>query len=328
MMIFYKKIPLINRLLFLLIFVLYIIFSISYLFNIINHFHFLLLTLILIIISFIYFQFLLYIIKKEKKRLMEIKSNLAKKHKELENIKHKIENELKLARKTQRKLIPQRRFESNDYKFLIKYIPALHIGGDYCEVFEIDKDMIGFVIADVSGHGVSSALISSMIKLICSLTKDLLVEPHIFLKYVNYYLYDMFAGHYLTMIGGIIDLKKHVIKLSNAGHTYPFVIDKQKKEIKKLEVEGMCMGISPDLDFNVLELNFPVHTRFFLFTDGLFDFLINNEEVYGEERLIENIYKNIDFDQENFSKNILLDVFKYRYNHNSDDITMLLIDRN
>lgn len=327
-MIFYKKLLLINRLLFFFITILFGLVLISYFFQLIHSLYFYIIILTLMFIIYVYFYILYNRLKKEKKRLIDIKNNLTKKQKELENIKNKIQNELNLARKTQRKLIPQRSFEYHDYKFLIKYIPAIQIGGDYCEVFEIDNDMMGFVIADVSGHGVSSALISSMIKIICSLTKDLLVELHIFLKYVNYYLYDMFAGHYLTMIGGIIDLKKHVMKISNAGHCYPIIIDKQNKEIKKLEIQGMCIGISPDLDFNILKIELPVNSRFFLFTDGLFDFLINNDEIYGEERLIENIYKNIDFDQENFTKNILLEVFKYRHDHNLDDIALLLIDRN
>ncbi len=324
-MIFYNKILFFNKILFLLILIILIL--INYYYEFMNRFFFYLINLSILTIIYIYFYFLYDKINKEKNQLDSIKENLNKKQKELENLKQRIENELKLARKTQRKLIPQRNFEHLEYKFLIKYVPAIHIGGDYCEVFEIDKDIFGFVIADVSGHGVSSALISSMIKIISSLTKDLLLEPHIFLKYVNYYLYDMFAGHYLTMMGGIIDLKNHMMKVSNAGHCYPLIIDKQNHEIKKIELQGMCMGITPDLDFNILKMGIPKHTRIFFFTDGLFDFLINEEETYGEDRLIENIYKNICYDQENFSKHILLDVFKYRYDHNSDDIAMLLIDR-
>ncbi|GIX41817.1 MAG: hypothetical protein KatS3mg129_1550 [Leptospiraceae bacterium] len=55
-----------------------------------------------------------------------------------------------------------------------------------------------------------------MIKIICTISKDLLLEPHLFLKYINYYVYDTIGGHFLTMIAGIVKLKEHKIKISNS----------------------------------------------------------------------------------------------------------------
>jgi len=106
----------------------------------------------------IYYRFVI----AKSRRLNKLIKNLYENEKTFIRLKQQVERELILARKTQRKLIPEKNIEKNNYKFILKYVPAQEIGGDYCEIFEIDEDHMGFVVADVSGHGIASALISSI----------------------------------------------------------------------------------------------------------------------------------------------------------------------
>ncbi len=290
---------------------------------------------IFLILFFIFFLFiitniLLYFsirIEKEQLRLNLLIDKLQKNQRQLNILMDKWNQELNLARKTQKKLIPEKDICISDYQFILKYIPAIEIGGDYCEIFPIDDEHLGFVIADVSGHGIASALISSMLKITSTISKDLLLEPNVFLKYINYYLYNVIGNHFLTMLCGILDLKNHTIKISNSGHCLPLLIDLEKKEIKQIQIYGMCMGIYPDVNFDQVQIQFHPNTILFFYTDGITEAFINEDKIYGERRLMENILLNLNKDIHTMVKNIVFDVFVNRNDKYTDDIAILVIQR-
>ena len=270
----------------------------------------------------IYYRFVI----AKSRRLNKLIKNLYENEKTFIRLKQQVERELILARKTQRKLIPEKNIEKNNYKFILKYVPAQEIGGDYCEIFEIDEDHMGFVIADVSGHGIVSALISSMIKMVCTLSKDLLIEPHLFLKYINYYLYDKIGGHFLTMIAGVLNTKNHFLKVANSGHCLPILIDSHQKTISTLEIYGMCMGVYPDLDYNSIVVPLQKGNRVLFYTDGITETVYKDDELYGEERLIKKLYECMENNLEECIEKILLDVLYHRQQE-SDDIAILFFEK-
>ncbi|HQJ07901.1 MAG TPA: SpoIIE family protein phosphatase, partial [Deltaproteobacteria bacterium] len=135
----------------------------------------------------------------------------------------KMINELKMAGRLQKSLLPDIYENMNGVSISSKYIPSIHIGGDLYDVINLGQGLTGFVIADVSGHGVAAALVSSMFKMSFNNLASNVASPKILFHMLNQELKQILTEDYITSFYVLADAVGGSITFTNASHPAPLL---------------------------------------------------------------------------------------------------------
>lgn len=200
----------------------------------------------------------------------------------------------------QLKMFPQQNLSIKDYRIEHKLIPSLYLSGDFLDYVNYGAGGIGFFIADVSGHGSSSAFVTALLHhLSVSLArqfsegnglfdKDGRVEPADILKYFNDELLAVGMDKYVTMFLGMIDSDKASLRYSVAGHLpMPILYTDEKAEY--LEGNGMPLGIVPDVEYKNYTQVLPNAFSLALFSDGILEVLPAEGLLQQEDCLLRTV---------------------------------------
>ncbi|HTA46506.1 MAG TPA: SpoIIE family protein phosphatase [Bryobacteraceae bacterium] len=202
---------------------------------------------------------------------------------EEERAKQRIEEELEVARNIQQSLTP-RRLPQEGWFVVCGSSEASHqVGGDYYDVVALDSETWSLVIADVSGKGVSSALLASFLQgafLSASSQTDI---PEV-LGRINAFLNDRAEhGKYATMFYSKLNSGGR-LTYANAGHCAPLLARKDGK-IEKLEATAMPVGLVPGTSFGLEHRDLSPGDRIVLYTDGVTEAQNDVGEFFGRKRL-------------------------------------------
>ena len=201
---------------------------------------------------------------------------------ELQGLYTAIDHDLRQARKIQQSLVPERvvRLGGTQVSMLLK--PCGHIGGDLVGLFQPGQNRLGFFSIDVSGHGVTSALMTARLASYLSgrfLEQNIALEQRLGRFYAlrplsevaeilnNRLLADTGVEDYFTMAYGIFDLRTGRLNMVQAGHPPP-LIQRANGTIDLLGQGGMPIGLLPDAYFEPIELQLQRGDRVLLFSDG------------------------------------------------------------
>jgi phosphoserine phosphatase RsbU/P len=240
-----------------------------------------------------------------------------------------MKKELELASRMQNMLIPDKSsLPSNDHlHFCTFYHPHYDVGGDYYDVIELSENEIGFCIADVSGKGISAAILMSNFQanLRALFTKDIKLEDLV--SKLNERVMSSANGEkFITLFVGKFDYLSRNLEYINAGHNPPLLFDKKSKKLSLLKSGCVGMGMLdeiPVINIEHIHINNPI--KILCYTDGLVE-LIEDEEVGFGTTFIE---KEI-FNQESIDNNISEIIKKQNIIEGSaaifDDISILGLD--
>ncbi len=198
-----------------------------------------------------------------------------------------LEREQYLASVVQRQLLPQRLdFEGFDISSV--YQAQEQIGGDFFDAWEDDGRVI-FVMADISGHGASSALLMAVCKgLLYSLAKDH-PTPVQAVSRLNGLLYAMLdegdLEMFVTMAYVSVDRRRDEAVIVSAGHAPVYLIREDGPEA--VEATGPALGFTPEFEWKAVTTPFRPGETLFLLTDGLIELRSPEGEFFGEGRLRE-----------------------------------------
>ena len=247
--------------------------------------------------------------------------------KELNSALDLIRKDLGLARKIQNKIIPDDTRIRNGLQFYAKYLPMVEVGGDFYFITEMSPQITRIFIADATGHGIQSALITMLIKSEYENLADKIADPSDLLFNLNnifvqkYYSLDTLFSAFLIDI----DLNENKIVYSSAGHPEQVLIS--KASVQFMHKTGRLIGVVTDTKYEQVEMKFEKGDRIFLFTDGIYEEFNEANEIYGEEELhdmLKNnnrnpIKENIDF--------LISDVKEFMGTRaQDDDITIIGIE--
>jgi sigma-B regulation protein RsbU (phosphoserine phosphatase) len=217
-------------------------------------------------------------------RLADMGRELAERNYLLESAHKKIHFELELARKVQRALMPRPPRPRGVLRAAVKYTPANQLGGDIYDFYRLDQNRLGVLVADVSGHGVNSAMLSGMVKALGAGLSIAVVEPGELLAGLDVSLEQYFPeGYFCTGFYLIADEETGLIRYAGVGHPPAIVIG--PKGVRTLESNpgllgvGMVDGTAGDVDRLVPGESLVVYT------DGLPDAMDPSDVLFGEERL-------------------------------------------
>ena len=236
------------------------------------------------------------------------------------------EYELSIARKIQKRLLPQKAPEIEGYDIQGIYCPSRQIGGDYYDLYNTNEGIMYFLISDVSGKGLPSSLIVSSMKAYINAQIQEKKSINILTKNLNNYLTEtLIPDKFATMFIGELDLKKGYVKYINAGHNPPYIL-RDEKEIIELKEGGTILGMFKDLSFETGRIQLSSGDILALYTDGVVEAFNSHEEVFSEKRLIDVIKK----EHKKPLKKIIASIFRELkefcgYIPPQDDITLLFI---
>lgn len=207
-------------------------------------------------------------------------------HSQLESLK----NDLAIAGEIQQAILP-RCFPPfpelvEDVDIYASMTPAKDVGGDFFDLFQIDKDRFGFVIADVSGKGVPAALFMAVSRTLLRATGLGGFTSAECLSYVNKLLCkESLESMFVTGIYGIYDCRTGLIDYTNAGHLPPYLLHKEGKvEMVKVET-NFVMGVFEDINYQSGKIQLAPEDTLVLYTDGVTEAFNSREEQFGFRRL-------------------------------------------
>jgi serine phosphatase RsbU (regulator of sigma subunit) len=248
---------------------------------------------------------------------------LIKSNRQLLRTTEAILKELMMAKRVQEHFIPDdTRFPSvNQLSFGSKYEALESVGGDLYDVIQVGKNGYGFLIADVSGHGVASALISGMIKVDFFTHSRWGVAPSDVIMKVNKDIYNFIGDleYFVTAYYAILNLETGILHYTNAGHQPAILLRRSTGEARVLNTPGTIIGSFVDFEWKSESLKLEKGDRILFYTDGIVEARSEKKELWGYDRLMESILKNIDYPVREFVDRIIVDIGKFCGEQPADD---------
>lgn len=200
--------------------------------------------------------------------------------------KERMQKELQLAREIQGRLLPAPPQDIPSTALSARSIACYEVGGDYYDFVRLPDGNLVLAIGDVSGKGVSAALVMSSLQAALRMAAPL--EDHLtdLAGHLNSLLHGMTSGSkYVTFFVGRYDPSTGVLRYVNAGHQPPFVIS--ASGVQQLNATGMPIGLIPGRSWNEEQVRLEPGGFLVLYTDGVTEAGEGGENEFGLERLRE-----------------------------------------
>ena len=243
-----------------------------------------------------------------------------------------IRTELETARDIQLSILPRENPHLAGVDIAARYIPMTSVAGDFYDFLIVDEKRIGILIADVSGHGMPAALISSMLKIALAGQRAQACDPAGVLSGLNDALCGKFQGHYVTAAYALIDTEKQTISYAGAGHPPLLVRSRCSGSTRQVLENGLFLGYFPEATYSAVEVPFKEGDWCVLYTDGIAEMTNPSEEQFGTNRLQLFLERHHDLSAGKFVDS-LLDELACWSDHVSgreaeDDLTLLAVHLN
>jgi phosphoserine phosphatase RsbU/P len=202
--------------------------------------------------------------------------------------RERINREIEIAREVQERLFPQKIPRIPGIELAGACRAAQGVGGDYYDFIELEDRRVGLAIGDVSGKGISAALL--MASLCASLRGMMLEDPQNLsrlISNVNRLVYESStSSRYATFFFAIFNPSNRELKYVNAGHNPPILFC-QGSGARRLEAGGPVIGLLRDLTYKEESVILESGNLLLAYTDGISEAMTVAHEEWGEERMIE-----------------------------------------
>jgi len=235
---------------------------------------------------------------------------------ELKRHLQQIERDQESGRFIQRRLLPTTPFDIGAWRLSHRLVPSLMLSGDFVDYFRLDDDCFCFYMADVSGHGTSSAFVTVMIKdfvrrLARTDTEAVVEDPSCVLGALNQdlLLNDISRiGKHVSMHIGVVDTARRRLRYANAGH-FPTLLISEACGTRFLEQAGRPLGLFSEARFEseTYRLDASEPTLMLLFSDGVLE-LMGRQPLPNKEAALKrlagrcrphggHIWESLEFDE-------------------------------
>lgn len=240
-----------------------------------------------------------------QKELSTKNAQISKVIKELQDAHHRIDTDLRQARKIQQALVPTRHQSFGRVNVSLMLHPCGHVGGDMSGMFSPDGQTLGFYNIDVSGHGITSAMMIARVTGYLSphfLAENLalrrqdegryaLRSPEEIASILNKRLLrDAGVVEYLTMAFGALDIETGRVALVQAGHPPPLLL-RADGTAGFLGNGGMPVGLMDGADYCKIEAQLHPGDRLLLYSDGFSECIMKNGEQLGEDGFLDMVQR-------------------------------------
>ncbi len=240
-----------------------------------------------------------------------------------------LENDQAAGGRMQQKLLPEMEKTYGDTSFAGRVYSSMYLSGDFLDYFEIDSDRVGFYMADVSGHGISSAFITVLLKNFVDTQLEnywnegdpLIMKPLLLIKKLNGEILRENFGKYLTIFYGVLDQKMNTLRYTNCGQ-FPYPLLRDEGYIKALEPAGTPVGLFTCPEFIEEEIQVGSTASLLIISDGILE-LLPNGSIKEKRNLIRSLFSQAELRLDDITERLGLSQ-KYSF---PDDITFLMLQR-
>jgi serine phosphatase RsbU (regulator of sigma subunit) len=201
-------------------------------------------------------------------------------NRELQTSLSLLQEDQSAGRQMQLSMLPQTPWQADEYQFSHQVIPSLYLSGDFVDYFRLDQHRIAFYLADVSGHGASSAFVTVLLKF---MTTRLLYEsrrngelpdfmPSAVLGHINRGLINCKLGKHVTMLGGIIDQQTNQLTYCVGGHL-PLPVLYSEGKARFLDGKGLPVGLFEEAVHEDYVIDLPQRFSLTMLSDGILEVL-------------------------------------------------------
>ena len=237
-----------------------------------------------------------------------------------------IENELAIAREIQSSILPSSVPALNSLRITVAYHPMTAVAGDFYEFIPVDQDRVGFLVADVSGHGVPAALIAAMIKVAMQSIVSCAHDPPEVLRGLNRILSRQLRSHFVSAAYLWLDTEIRRASYSAAGH--PPLLRWRDGVLERIESNGLLLGVAQDSDYPVCKMSLNSGDRFLLYTDGVTEPENTLGDSFGDSKLEQVVRNNQSRPPAELSDQLLSEIRHWQpaSTTQQDDITLIVVD--
>jgi phosphoserine phosphatase RsbU/P len=239
-----------------------------------------------------------------------------------------IETELETARQIQSSILPAKVPGIENLRIAASYQPMTAVAGDFYQFVRSDDNRLGILVADVSGHGIPAALISSMIKVAMQSVAVHAHDPAQVLGGLNRILWSEAPGQLATAAYVWIDTENRNALYSAAGHPPLLCWRNTRGEMQRIESNGLLFGVEPDAEYPVCSVPLEPSDRFLLYTDGVTETENTAGEAFGDLQLERIVRNNRLQPASELSCQMLSELQRWRPADvkQQDDITLIVVD--
>jgi serine phosphatase RsbU (regulator of sigma subunit) len=232
--------------------------------------------------------------RQMRRELDESRKRLEAANVELRGTVKMLEQDQQAGRQVQLAMLPVSPMVQGDYVFSHTVIPSLYLSGDFTDYFTVGRKYVTFFMADVSGHGSSSAFTTVLLKNLFARKRsdflrrndDTITSPVAMLKRANKELMELDVGKFATMVVGLLDMENNTLRYSVAGHLpQPVLVSEQGA--RYLRGEGSAVGLMEEPQYEEHMIELPNSFMLALFSDGILEILPPRNLIDKEKYFLE-----------------------------------------
>ena len=248
----------------------------------------------------------------------ELKTNLAV-----------LEQDHQAGLQVQMKMLPVSPMQKSAYIFHHQIVPSVYLSGDFVEYVTVGADHVVFFMADVSGHGASSAFVTVLMKNLTARMRsdysrhdnDDILHPSEFLAQANAELLGTGIGKHATLFYAVLDTQNNRLTYSVAG-ALPLPLLIANGEARYLEGQGAPVGLFDETNYKEIAVDLPDKFRIMMFSDGILE-VLQQESLAKKEAFLLSEAPKMKADIESVFNDFNVDDSQ-QY---PDDIALLVVDK-
>ena len=247
--------------------------------------------------------------------------------KKVQKQRDELEFELQQVADAQRSLLLKNLPQISGFRLAVIYETSRYAGGDLFDVLPLPDNRWGLLVADVEGHSTQAAVLMAMS---CALMRSFPgdgSDPVAVLQYLNSQLCKVSDSRMVTALYAVYDANNRTLKLARAGHLQPLLY-RPSIGVREIFCAGVLpMGLEPygDEPIPVEEVRLQVGDQLLFYTDGLIERFDDQGQLYGIERLSEQLARADAESPEEMLQQIYADVAAFVAGRPADDDQTLLL---
>ena len=242
-----------------------------------------------------------------------------------------IDRELEQAQETQQSLLPEELLSIPNVNFAVKFIPSQQVGGDFYNVFSLDEaNKYGIVVADVTGHGPSAAMISFMVWGLFMNAASYGTSTAQTLDITNQNLQNKLQdGKFATMFYAVYDANSHRLNYTSAGHPPTIVLQSNPQETLILHADSVPVGMfnHDTTEFHESSLHLQPGDRLIIYTDGITEVRNSGRKMLGSKGFADLVTKHRDLPIQSLLECLYEEIVTFSEGTGfQDDVTLIIME--
>ncbi len=240
-----------------------------------------------------------------------------------EQRQHELEEELRTARDVQQGLLLEAVPHLSGWDISAVSLPARDLGGDLYDFLPVADGIYGVMVGDVSGKGLPAALRMAVARTVFRYQARQQSDPARTLAAANHGVLSEIPQAMVTMLYAVLDLRDGRMRIANAGHTFPVLI---QQHITECDVVGLPLGIDGESTYEARDIILEPGDCIVLYSDGVIEMLNEQDAIFSYERLEAVLHQARSLPPRSLIARLLAELRAWSTSQ-SDDITVVAVRR-